>query len=84
MKATIALLGAALAATACTRTIEREVPVATPPVVVSPSAASGATSASCMWNGHSTSNGGVSCQSGVQYRCNNGNWEQTSLYCTPQ
>ena len=84
MKPTIALLSAALALSACTRTIERPVAVATPPVVVAPSAASGATSASCAWNGQATSNGGMSCQNGVQYRCNNGNWEQTALYCTPQ
>ena len=82
MKVTIALIGAALALSACTRTIEREVPVATPPVVIAPSAASGATGASCSRNGQPTSNGGMSCQNGVQYRCNNGNWEQTSLYCT--
>ena len=82
MKVTIALLSAALAASACTRTIERPVAVATPPVVVTPSAAVGATGASCSHNGQPTSNGGSSCQSGVQYRCNNGNWEQTSLYCT--
>ena len=80
MKATIALLSAALALSACTRTIERQVP--TTPVVVTPSAVSGATVPSCAWNGQATSNGGMSCQNGVQYRCNNGNWEQTSLYCT--
>ena len=83
MKATIALLCATLALGACTRTIERQVPVATPPVVVTPSAASGATVANCAWEGHATSNGGISCQNGVQYRCNNGTWDQTALYCTP-
>jgi hypothetical protein len=82
MKGTLALISAALAVSACTRTIEREVPVATPPVVVTPSAASGATGTSCAWNGQPTSNGGVSCQSGTQYRCNNGTWERTASYCS--
>ena len=82
MKAILALVSAALAVGACTRTIEKPVAVATPPVVVAPSAATGATGASCAWNGQPTSNGGISCQSGTQYRCNNGTWEQTTLYCT--
>lgn len=83
MKATLALLGAALAMTACTRTIEKPVPIATAPVVVEPHAAAGATSPlSCMRGGQPTSNGGVSCQSGTQYRCNNGTWEQTALSCS--
>jgi hypothetical protein len=81
MKTVIALLGAALAVGACTRTIEKPVPVATAPVVVTPSAASGGTSASCSWNGQPTSSGGISCQSGTQYRCDNGTWEQTALSC---
>src|SRR3954468_1865082 len=88
MKATIALLGAALAVSACTRVIERPVPTATGPAVVTtpalservverPSAASGATAlgpGACAWAGQATSNGGMSCQQGSQYRCNNGTW----------
>ena len=96
MKATIALLTAALAATACTRVIERPVPTATGPSVVttpaiservversSSSGASAAPTGSCMWNGQATSNGGISCQQGSQYRCNNGTWAQTALSCSP-
>jgi hypothetical protein len=95
MKATIALLGAALAASACTRVIERPVPTSAPSVVTTPaiservverSSASGATAAptgSCMWNGQATSNGGISCQQGTQYRCNSGTWAQTALSCSP-
>ena len=94
MKATIALLSAALATTACTRVIERPVPTATgPSVVTTPaiservverSSASGSTVApgSCTWNGQPTSNGGMSCQQGSQFRCNNGNWQQTALSCS--
>ena len=92
MKATIALLGAALAVSACTRVIERPVPTsAGPSVVTTPaiservverSAASGATTGNCMWNGQPTSSGGMSCQSGTQYRCNNGSWEQTAISCS--
>jgi hypothetical protein len=96
MKATIALLGAALALSACTRVIERPVPTATGPAVVTtpalservverPSAASGATAlgpGACAWAGQATSNGGMSCQQGSQYRCNNGTWQQTALSCS--
>jgi hypothetical protein len=97
MKATVALIGAALAASACTRVIERPVPTATGPSVVTtpaiservvergaaPSAAAGATSGNCLWNGQATSNGGISCQQGTQYRCNSGSWTQTALSCSP-
>ena len=92
MKTTLALLGAALAVSACTRVIERPVPTAsgtsvvtTPAIserVVERSSASGASSSNCMWNGQATSNGGMSCQSGTQYRCNNGSWEQTAVSCS--
>jgi hypothetical protein len=36
----------------------------------------------CTWAGQATSNGGISCQQGSQYRCNNGNWQQTALSCS--
>jgi hypothetical protein len=97
MKATIALVSAALAATACTRVIERDrpVPTAVAPSVVTtervverpaptppaPSAASGSTMASCIWNGQPTSHGGMSCQEHAQHRCVNGTWERTVLSC---
>jgi hypothetical protein len=97
MKATIALLSAALAVSACTRVIERPVPTATTPSVVTtpalservverPSAAGGATAVApgaCTSAGQQTSNGGISCQQGLQYRCNNGTWQQTALSCSP-
>jgi hypothetical protein len=96
MKATIALLSAALAVSACTRVIERPVPTATGPSVVTtpaiservverPGAASGATAVApgaCTWAGQETSNGGMSCQQGSQYRCNNGTWTQMALSCS--
>ena len=96
MKATIALVSAALAVSACTRVIERPVPTASGPSVVTtpaiservvergpaPSAAAGASSGSCTWSGQATSNGGMSCQQGSQFRCNNGSWEQTALSCS--
>ena len=92
MKVTLLLISAALAVSACTRYIERPVPTASgPSVVTTPaiservverSSASGATAnPNCMWNGQATSNGGISCQSGTQYRCNNGSWEQTAVSC---
>jgi hypothetical protein len=87
MKATIALLAAALAMSACTRVIERPVAAPSPSVVTTervvtvPSAASGATAGSCLWAGQSTSSGGLSCQQGSQYRCSNGTWTQTALSC---
>ena len=93
MKATIAVLTAALALGACTRVIERPVPASSPSVVTTPaiservverppaSAASGATTGSCLWNGQATSNGGMSCQEHTQFRCNSGTWERTALSC---
>jgi hypothetical protein len=94
MKATIALLATALAMGACTRVIERQVPAPAAPSVVTtpaiservveraaPSAASGATTGSCLWNGQATSAGGMSCQEHTQFRCNNGTWERTALSC---
>jgi len=96
MKATLLTFAAAIAAAlsvgACTRVIERPVPTASgPSVVTTPaiservverSSASGGTSNACVWAGQPTSNGGLSCQTGAQYRCNNGTWEQTALSCS--
>ena len=95
MKATFVLLAAALAVSACTRVIERQVPTAAAPSVVTTpaiservvergpaaSAAAGATTSSCLWNGQATSAGGMSCQGHSQFRCNNGTWERTALSC---
>jgi hypothetical protein len=93
MKATIALLAAALAVSACTRVIERPIVAPAPQVVTTervversapppaPSAATGSTLASCIWNGQPTSHGGMSCQERSQHRCINGSWERTVLPC---
>ena len=90
MKATLAvILAAGTLAVGCTRTIERQVPVAQPaPNVVSTPAivererttqapAAGATTApACTWASQTYSNGATSCQNHSTYRCNNGTWEQ--------
>jgi len=94
MKTPLILVAAALALNACTRVIERPVPVSgAPSVVTTPAiservvergaapAAAGATSGSCMWNGQATSNGGISCQEHTQFRCNSGTWERSALSC---
>jgi hypothetical protein len=73
----------------CTRTIERQVPVAAsqPSVVTTPaiiereksmSSASGATAGSCMWASQQFSSGATSCQNHMTYKCNSGTWEQLS------
>jgi hypothetical protein len=94
MKASFALiLVAGTALVGCTRVIERPVPTASGPSVVTtpaiservverPSAAgSTAAPAACTWAGQQTSTGGMSCQDHAQYRCNNGTWERTALSC---
>ena len=94
MKTTVILVSAALALAGCTRVIERPVPVSASPSVVTtpaiservverPAAAAGATTptGSCTFAGQATSNGGMSCQQGQQFRCNNGTWDQTALSC---
>lgn len=89
MKAFLAvILAASTVAVGCTRTIERQVPVASQPAVISTPAiverektstsASGATAGSCMWASQTYSSGATSCQSHLTYRCNNGTWEQLS------
>ena len=87
---TLAVGTAALAAmVGCTRTIERQVPVASQPAVISTPAiverektstsASGATAGVCMWASQNYSSGATSCQNHVTYRCNNGTWEPLSV-----
>jgi len=96
MKATFVLtLAASTAAFAamvgCTRTIERQVPVAQPaPNVVSTPAivererttaapAAGSTApAACTWASQTYSSGATSCQNHQTYRCNAGTWELLS------
>ncbi|HYL87415.1 MAG TPA: hypothetical protein VEU32_01465 [Burkholderiales bacterium] len=87
MKASFALiLAASTAVVACTRIIERPVPTASAPNVVSTpaiverdrtTAPAGASAApSCTWASQSYSSGATSCQNHLTYRCNNGSWEQ--------
>ena|SRR5689334_2481476 len=86
---TLAASTAAFAAVVgCTRTIERQVPVASQPAVISTPAiverektstsASGATAGSCMWASQTYSSGATSCQGHLTYRCTSGTWEQLS------
>ena len=89
MRSTLILVSAALAVAACTRVIERPSPsvVTTPAiserVVERGAPAAGATvpASTCTWAGQATSNGGMSCQQGQQFRCNNGTWDRTALSC---
>ncbi len=87
MKAALALiLAASTAMVGCSRTIERPVPVASQPSVVttpaiierekSTSSATGATAQACTWASQSYSSGATSCQNHLTYKCNNGTWEQ--------
>lgn len=87
---TLAVSTAALAAmVGCTRTIERQVPVAQPaPNVVSTPAivertttapAAGSTApAACTWASQSYSSGATSCQNHQTYQCSNGSWQLQS------
>jgi hypothetical protein len=87
---TLAVGTAAFAAVVgCTRTIERQVPVAAsqPSVVTTPaiiereksmSSASGASAGQCMWASQQFSSGATSCQNHMTYKCNSGTWEQLS------
>lgn len=94
MKRTIAVvLLCSTAVVACTRVIERPAPaapsvVSTPAIVErqtqapAPAPAAGATApAACTWASQNYSSGGLSCQNHSQFRCNNGNWEQTNVSC---
>jgi hypothetical protein len=87
MKASLALiLAASTAMVGCTRTVERQVPVASQPSVISTPAiverektstsASGATAGACMWASQQFSSGATSCQGHLTYKCNSGTWEQ--------
>lgn len=90
MKRTLALILASSAALfGCTRTIERQVPVAAPaPNVVStpaivertttpaPAVAGSTAPQACTWASQSYSTGASSCQDHAQYRCTNGTWEK--------
>jgi len=86
MKRSIALVFIAAAAlTGCSRpvketVIERPVYVTPPATVVTP-AASGATSASCIYASQAYSHGAMSCQDRAQYRCDNGVWNRTYGAC---
>jgi len=95
MKATIAVIAASAALTACTtRVIERPIAQPAPSVVTTPAiservvergpapAAAGSTApAACMWASQTYSSGAISCQENTQFRCNNGSWERTGPAC---
>jgi hypothetical protein len=82
MKTILICVVAALAAAGCARGIERPGPVSRAPTVGISSAAGATVPAnSCTWAGQATSNGGMSCQQGQQFRCNNGTWDRTALSC---
>ena len=84
MKSTLILLCAAIALGGCARGFERPTPAAPDRAISRPaSAAAGASvpAGSCTWAGQATSNGGMSCQQGQQYRCDSGTWKQTALSC---
>jgi hypothetical protein len=80
----LALSGASLLA-ACGHHKETLVERPGSTVVVTPPAApaSGATAPSraCVYNSATYSDGGLSCQSGHQYMCNNGTWQLTTGGC---
>jgi hypothetical protein len=90
-----AALVSGIALAGCTRVIERPVPTASgPSVVTTPAiserivergsaAAAGGTAApaACTWASQSYSSGGMSCQDHSQFRCNSGTWERTALSC---
>ena len=44
-------------------------------------AAGGTVGAACTYNSATFSNGGLSCQAGHQYMCNNGAWQLTTGGC---
>ena len=51
-------------------------------VIERPVPAAGATAASgCTYNSGAYSDGGLSCQSGQQFRCSNGTWNRTLGSC---
>ena len=87
MKTSFALiLAASTMMVGCTRYVEKPVPVASQPSVISTPAiverektstsASGATAGSCMWASQQFSSGATSCQNHMTYKCNSGTWEQ--------
>ena len=77
------LLIAAATLAACSRPVVRETVVEKPVFVERPApAAAGATiSPNCTWASQSYSNGAMSCQDRVQYRCTSGTWERTLNAC---
>lgn len=87
MKLTIASLFIMTAVVAgCSRPVVRETVVERPvyvdrPVVVQPSAATGATAASCTFASQSYSHGSMSCQDRTAFRCDNGTWTRTLNAC---
>ena len=70
----------------CGRTVVRETVVERPgptreTVIERPAVAMAAPPAACSLAGNSYATGSLSCQAGMQQRCNNGVWERTGSYC---
>ena len=83
-KSSIALiLIAAGALSACSRPVvkEKETIVERPVVVAPAPAASGATSASCVYQAQTYTHGARSCQQSAEWVCNNGAWQRTDNRC---
>jgi len=57
-----------------------ERPVVTERVIERP-AALGATAPSCTYASQSFSHGSMACQEGREFRCNNGAWDRTEVFC---
>ncbi len=38
----------------------------------------------CFYKGTMSSDGALSCQSGAQFRCKDGDWKSTGMPCTPE
>ena len=61
-----------------------ERPVVTKETIIerpAPSAAVGAGAPSCTFASRSYSHGAMACQEGREFRCNNGAWDRTEVYC---
>ena len=75
----------AVALAGCGRTVVRETVVERPApaaVAVAPHAVVATAPASCSLAGTAFASGSLSCQAGIQHRCNNGAWEAIrGSYC---
>ena len=60
--------------------VEKQTVIERPVIVPSPAAGATAPGA-CSWNSVTYSDGSMSCQSGKQFRCSNGTWNQAGGSC---